>query len=64
MASWLAKTRSTSKAIPRGDRGVQDESDVIAILKLQKSRLDYEYLAKRAQAANVTGLLRTLMDQV
>jgi hypothetical protein len=48
----------------RKDRGVQDEMDVVSVLKLQKGKLDYEYLAQRAKAADVTGLLRTLTDKI
>jgi hypothetical protein len=46
------------------DRGTQDELDVVSVLKRRKGTLDYEYLAKRARTADVTGLLRTLIDQV
>jgi hypothetical protein len=50
--------------LSRKDRGVQDEMDVVSVLKLQKGVLDYEYLTKRAKAANVSGLLKVLIDRV
>jgi hypothetical protein len=50
--------------LSRKDRGVQDEMDVVSVLKLQKGKLDYEYLAQRAKAADVTGLLQTLTDKI
>jgi hypothetical protein len=50
--------------LSRKDRGVQDEMDVVSVLELQKGALDYEYLAERAKAAGVSGLLRGLMDRV
>lgn len=48
--------------LSRKDRGVQDEMDVVSVLKRQKSALDYEYLAKRAKAAGASGLLSVLTD--
>ena len=50
--------------LSRKDRGVQDEMDVVSVLKRQTGRLDYEYLAKRAKAADVAGLLQVLTDKV
>lgn len=50
--------------LSRKDRGVQDEMDVVSVLKLQKDKLDYEYLAKRAKAADVMGLLKVLSNRV
>lgn len=50
--------------LSRKDRGTQDELDVVSVLKRRKGTLDYEYLAKRARTADVTGLLRMLMDRV
>jgi hypothetical protein len=50
--------------LSRKDRGVQDEMDVVSVLKLQKGKLDYEYLAQRAKAADVTGLLETLNNKI
>ena len=49
--------------LSRKDRGVQDEMDVVSVLKLQKGALDYEYLAERAKAAGVSGLLSALTDR-
>jgi len=49
--------------LSRKDRGVQDEMDVVSVLKRQKSALDCEYLAKRAKAAGVSGLLSVLTDR-
>ena len=49
--------------LARKDRGVQDEQDVISVLKRQMGKLDYTYLTRRARQANVTGLLKQIMDQ-
>jgi len=46
--------------LARRDRGVQDELDVVSVLELQKGKLDYPYLRKRAKQANVIELLETL----
>jgi hypothetical protein len=50
--------------LARKDRGVQDEQDVASVLKLQKSKLDYAYLEKRAKAANTFEILATLMMKI
>jgi predicted nucleotidyltransferase len=50
--------------LARRDRGVQDEQDVASVLKLQKGKLDYAYLEKRAKAANTAEILATLMAKV
>jgi hypothetical protein len=50
--------------LSRKDRGVQDEMDVVSVLKLQEGKLDYGYLAQRAKAADVTGLLETLTNKI
>ena len=50
--------------LSRKDRGVQDEMDVLSVLKLQKGKLDCEYLARRARAADVMGLLDVLMNAI
>jgi hypothetical protein len=47
--------------LARKDRGVQDEQDAASVLKLQKGKLDYAYLEKRAKAARVVEILTTLM---
>ena len=49
--------------LARRDRGVQDELDVVSVLWLQKGKLDYPYLRKRAIQANVTELLETLAQK-
>ena len=49
--------------LSRKDRGVQDELDVVSVLERQKNVLDREYLAKRAKAANVSGLLGELANR-
>lgn len=49
--------------LARGDRGVQDEQDVVSVLELQKGKLDYSYLRKRAKQADVMELLETLMQK-
>jgi len=49
--------------LARGDRGVQDELDVVSVLELQKGKLDYPYLRKRAKQADVIELLETLMQK-
>ena len=48
--------------LARKDRGVQDEQDVVSVLALQKGKLDYEYLTRRARHADVLGLLQTLLQ--
>ena len=50
--------------LSRKDRGVQDEMDVVSVLERQKGKLDYEYLTKRAKAADAMGLLQALKDRV
>jgi len=49
--------------LARRGRGVQDELDVVSVLELQKGKLDYSYLRKRAKEANVIELLETLMQK-
>ena len=49
--------------LSRRDRGVQDELDVVSVLGLQKGKLDYPYLRKRAKQANVIELLETLAQK-
>ncbi len=49
--------------LARGDRGVQDEQDAVSVLALQKGKLDYPYLRKRAKQAGVIDLLETLMHR-
>lgn len=49
--------------LARRDRGVQDELDVVSVLELQKGKLDYPYLRKRAKQANVIELLETLTQK-
>jgi hypothetical protein len=48
--------------LARRDRGVQDEQDAVSVLAMQKGKLDYSYLRKRAMQADVIGLLETLMQ--
>ena len=48
--------------LARTDRGVQDESDAISVLALQKGKLDYDYLNRRALRAGVHELLETIMQ--
>lgn len=50
--------------LARRDRGVQDELDVVSVLELQKSKLDYPYLKRIAKQANVIELLETLMQKL
>jgi hypothetical protein len=49
--------------LARKDRGVQDEQDAASVLKLQKHKLDYPYLEKRAKAANTAEILAALMTK-
>ena len=49
--------------LARKDRGVQDEQDAISVLAKQKGKLDYSYLKKRANKADVIGLHETLMQK-
>jgi len=48
--------------LARADRGVQDEQDAVSVLKLQKDKLDYAYLKRRAKHASVVELLDVLMS--
>jgi hypothetical protein len=49
--------------LARRDRGVQDELDVVSVLKLQKGKLDYPYLRRRAKQADIIEILETLMQK-
>jgi len=49
--------------LARSDRGVQDEQDTVSVLALQKGKLDYTYLRRRANKAGVIELLETLMQK-
>jgi len=49
--------------LARRDRGVQDELDAVSVLELQKGKLDYPYLMRRARQADITELLETLMQK-
>jgi hypothetical protein len=49
--------------LARHDRGVQDEQDVVSVLKRMSDRLDYEYLERRAADARVKALLEILVDK-
>ena len=49
--------------LARRDRGVQDELDVVSVLELQKGKLDYAYLMRRAKQADIIELLETLMQK-
>jgi len=46
--------------LARPDRGVTDEQDVKSVLTMQESRLDNQYLKKRAQKAGVLTILQTI----
>ncbi len=48
--------------LARGERGVQDEQDAVSVLAMQKGKLDYSYLRRRAKHAGVIELLETLMQ--
>jgi len=50
--------------LARADRGVQDEQDAASVLALQKGKLDYTYLRKRAKQAGVFELLETLVQRL
>lgn len=50
--------------LARKDRGVQDEQDVVSVLRLQKGKLDYSYLYKRARAAKISEMLETIMAKL
>ena len=49
--------------LARRDRGVQDELDAVSVLALQKGKLDYPYLMRRAKQADIAELLETLMQK-
>ena len=49
--------------LARRDRGTQDETDVVSVLKRQMGKLDYVYLAKRAKKAGVVEQLQMLMTR-
>jgi hypothetical protein len=46
--------------LARPDRGVTDEQDVKSVLIRQESKLDKEYLKKKAQKAGVLTILKTI----
>jgi hypothetical protein len=48
--------------LARPDRGVVDEQDVKSVLVRQEGQLDLNYLAKRAEAAQVLTILRAIQD--
>jgi len=48
--------------LARPDRGATDEEDVKSVLVLQKNKLDLKYLQKRAEAAGVLNLLRSIQS--
>jgi hypothetical protein len=48
--------------LARADRGATDEEDVKSILVLQENRLDMKYLEKRAMAAGVLNLLKSIQS--
>jgi hypothetical protein len=50
--------------LARTDRGVQDEQDVISVLRRQREKLHRKYLLRRARNAEVLGLLKELMSQL
>ena len=46
--------------LARPDRGVIDEQDVKSVLIRQKDNLDYEYLKKKAENAEVLNILEKI----
>ena len=48
--------------LARADRGVVDEQDVKSVLVRQEGKLDWSYLSKRAEAAQVLTILRTIQN--
>ncbi len=49
--------------LARADRGVQDELDAFSVLALQRGKLDYLYLRKRARQAGVIELVEAAIQQ-
>lgn len=48
--------------LARADRGATDEEDVKSVLVLQENRLDMKYLEKRAEAARVFNILKSIQS--
>jgi hypothetical protein len=48
--------------LARPDRGVIDEQDVKSVLVRQEGKLDWNYLAKRAEDAQVLTILKTIQN--
>lgn len=48
--------------LARSDRGATDEEDVKSVLVLQENKLDMKYLEKRAYAAGVLNILRSIQS--
>lgn len=48
--------------LARADRGVVDEQDVKSVLEIQKNKLDWVYLHKRAKDAEVLTILKTIQE--
>ena len=48
--------------LARSDRGATDEEDVKSVLVLQENKLDIKYLEKRADAAKVLNILRSIQS--
>ena len=49
--------------LARFDRGATDEEDVKSVLVLQENKLDMKYLEKRAEAAGVFNILRSIQSE-
>ncbi len=49
--------------LARQDRGIQDEQDVVSVLRRMNEKLDRKYVMRRAVKAKVDSLLKALTDK-
>ena len=63
ISAWLVSPEDfIVTKLARPDRGVIDEQDVTSVLVRQDSKLDEQYLEKRAKEAGVLGILKTIQE--
>jgi hypothetical protein len=60
---WLVSPEDfVISKLARPDRGVQDEKDVVSVLRRLRSSLDRRYIERRAREAAVLAVLRSLEE--
>lgn len=50
--------------LARKDRSARDEEDVVGVMASSRDKIDWRYLARRAEGAMVAGLVRELREKV